>query len=412
MQAIAPPSASTQAIAAEIRARVSGKFEHFYAARGYQPLWAASGHIGPEADTLLGFLGSADLDGLNPSNVDSLRKAIDQAQSGDPRAVANAELKLSKAYARYVDAMRRIRKPTMTYVDEQLLPKKLTPEMALGAAGLVPSFPDYIASMGWMSPHYVRIRDLMARAQRLDNPPDVVKRLRLNLDRARELPSPWTHHVVVDAASGRLWFYQGGKEFGTMKVVVGKAASPTPMLAGMLRYAILNPYWNVPVDLAQNLIAPKILSGRTLASMNMEALSDWSAAPQKLKPAAINWTAVASGAQQLRLRQLPGGSNAMGRVKFLFPNDLGIYLHDTPEKDLLAKEDRHFSNGCIRLDNAPSLGKWLLGKPVSTKGVSAETAVSIPLPVPVYLTYLTPVSTDQGVGFLNDVYGRDASASQ
>lgn len=411
-----PPVASptvpgaTQAIAAEIRSQASGKLARFYAARGYEPLWAQAGQFGSPANAFLDYLASADLDGLkaSTSTAASLRSAMDRARSGDPRLVAKAELKLSKAFAKYVDAMRRIRRPTLIYVDDALQPKKPSPETILGAATLAPSFQDYIANMGWMSPHYVRMRDLMARARQVNSPPEVIARLRLNLDRARELPGPWTHHVVVDAASGRLWFYQGGKQAGTMKVVVGKATSPTPMLAGMLRYAILNPYWNVPVDLAQHLIAPKILKGRTLASMNMEALSDWSANPQKLKPAAIDWTAVASGAQQLRLRQLPGGENAMGKVKFLFPNDLGIYLHDTPEKELMAKEDRHLSNGCIRLEDAATLGKWLLNKPVATKRVKAETMVSIPLPVPVYLTYLTPVPSDQGVGFMDDVYGHDS----
>src|SRR3546814_16833714 len=102
------------------------------------------------------------------------------------------------------------------------------------------------------------------------------------------------------------------------------------MLAGTPHYAILNPYWNVPVSLAQKSIAKKVLSGRSLKAMGMEVLSDWSASPRVLPPSSVDWAAVAAGTQQVRLRQLPGRDNSMGRAKFLFPNDEGIYLPDTP----------------------------------------------------------------------------------
>src|SRR3546814_10865626 len=91
--------------------------------------------------------------------------------------------------------------------------------------------------------------------------------------------------------------------------------------------------------------------------MGMEVLSDWSASPRVLPPSSVDWAAVAAGTQQVRLRQLPGRDNSMGRAKFLFPNDEGIYLHDTPDKDLMAKRDRHLSHGCIRLEDARRLGQ-------------------------------------------------------
>ena len=405
----AADSPNIAAVSAEIRARVSSKLKPFYERHTYRPLWAATGSIGPAADLLLNLMATANLDGLNPPayGVSGLRRAIEEARSGDPRAVAKAELKISKTFTRYVSDMRRASKAHMIYVDPALAPKKLTPDGILGAASLSQPLDDYIATMGWMSPHYVQQRKLLASARQMGSAPDILRRIQINLDRARELPSPWTQHVVVDSASGRLWYYEAGRLAGTMRVVVGKPASPTPMLVGMLRYAILNPYWNIPVDLAQNLIAPKILKGRTLASMQMEALSDWSETAQRLDPKKIDWTAVASGAQPLRLRQLPGATNSMGRVKFMFPNEYGIYLHDTPEKELLAKDDRHFSNGCIRLEDAPRLGKWLLGAPIVSNIRKPEQAVGMSLPVPVYLTYLTSTASDQGVTFLNDVYGRD-----
>jgi L,D-transpeptidase YcbB len=408
------PSPATSApaqssVSAELRDRAGGKFKRFYANRQYAPVWFLSGNVSPATDALLDLLTAADLDGLKPSSykITDLRETIDASRSGDPRAVAKAELRLSKTFARYVSDMRRASKPQLTYVDPLLKPKKLVPESVLISATLARSLTDYIKTLGWMSPLYRQQRTLLARARETGSPPETLDRISMNRDRTRELPSAWTHHVVVDSASGRLYYYQAGKQEGTMRVVVGKRESPTPMLAGMLRYAILNPYWNVPVDLAQHSIAPKVIGGKTLASMRMEALSDWSATPQKLDAARIDWPAVASGATELRVRQLPGGDNAMGRIKFMFPNDMGIYLHDTPDKALLKEPNRHFSNGCIRLEDAAKLGKWLFGGQSPAKPKTPEKIAPLPLPVPVYLTYLTTMPADKGVAVVDDVYGWD-----
>jgi murein L,D-transpeptidase YcbB/YkuD len=413
-QRVAAVQGSAKDVALEIRKQARGQIKSFYASRGFWPLWASTGRIGPEAGTLLGFLKSADLDGLEPYELNDLAEAMDAARTGDPGLIARAEIALSRAFARYVSDVRRPGREKIEYADPKLKPRKLRPAAVLRAAALPASFKDYVSSMGWMSPHYVRLRKLLAASRNKGASQEVLDRVRLNLDRARILPNAWTRHILVDAGSARLWYYQAGKQLGTMRVIVGAAETQTPMMAGNLRYAILNPYWNVPDYLTQKSIAPKILSGRTLASMRMEALSDWGASPRMLDPSTIDWTAVASGAQVIRLRQLPGGANSMGRVKFLFPNDEGIYLHDTPDRALFAKPDRHLSNGCIRLENAAVLGKWLLGKPIPpTNAQKPEQDVALPVPVPVYLTYFTTAETKKGgVEVLNDIYGRDGIATQ
>ncbi len=406
-------NAQPQAIAAELRKRAGGKLKRVYAGRSFRPLWSAGGNIGTEAEALINFLGSAELDGLKASSFKpgKLQKLVDEARQGDVRAIVRAELKLSAALSKYASDLRRPPRRdavAITYADPALKPQKPQEEAALRAGSLAISFPHYIAGMQWMNPHYLRMRNLLAQAAVQNRPPDVLRRLRLNRERTRFMPGPWTHHVVVDAASGRLWYYQQGRQQGTMRVVAGKPASPTPMLVGMLHFAILNPYWNIPTDLAKSNVAPKVLSGRTLQSMGMEALSDWTDTAKVLDPAKIDWNAVAAGTQELRVRQLPGPANSMGKVKFLFPNELGIYLHDTPDRDLLAKPERHFSNGCIRLEDAPGLGKWLLGRPLAAISREPEQVIALPAPVPVYVTYLTATEGPDGAALLGDVYGRDA----
>ncbi|CAN5117586.1 hypothetical protein BH10PLA2_BH10PLA2_00050 [soil metagenome] len=404
---VTPPSPE---VVVALRTEAGGALKRFYAGRAYAPLWVTGDRIGPAADAFIDFVATADLDALRPRSysVDALRDAVDKARaSGDPRSVARAELALSQSFARYVRDQRRPGDEAMLYADPGLKPRRLKPEQLLQAAALSGPFADYVADMAWMSPHYVRLRALLARAQKAGSDEATLDHIRRNLDRARLLPGPWTLHIVVDASSARLFYYQGGKQIGTMKVVVGAFETQTPIMAGMLHWAILNPYWNVPTYLARNNIAPKVLSGRSLASMHMEVLSDWTEAAQKVDPAAVDWTAVATGDTEIRLRELPGGANSMGRVKFLFPNDEGIYLHDTPNRDLFDKDDRHLSNGCIRLEDAPALGRWLLRRSITAGSKAPEQYVPLPVPVPVYLTYLTATETDAGPAFREDIYALD-----
>lgn len=236
--------------------------------------------------------------------------------------------------------------------------------------------------------------------------------LRLNLERARLLPDAWTRHIVVDAAAARLWYYERGAEQGTMRVVAGTPETQTPMMAGMVRYATLNPYWNVPVDLVRKRIAPKVLAGTSLERQGYEALSDWTADAQVIPASTIDWRGVQAGSVEPRVRELPGRGNSMGSVKFMFPNDMGIFLHDTPQKNLFAKANRHFSNGCVRLEDAGRLGRWLFNRELKPESSAPEQHVPVPEPVPVYLMYFTASPDGGRVKYVADVYNRDRPALQ
>lgn len=479
----APAHAQSRSVAGEVRAEVDGKLKPFYRERNYYPLWVQDGTIGPQAEALIALIESADLDGLDPRDYDpdDLRRTVDEARGGSPRALAQAELKLSRALADYVADVRRPPSVKIVYLDQALVPESPSRVAVLRAAAAAPSLADYIAKQGWMNPVYAQLRaglaeyrdqwaDLPAaevpagpllkpgakgervhllrarlgladggydkvlagrvRAfqaahglpadgvagartiEAINRPSDYYERtIRLNMERARVLPGARERYILVDVASQRLWAYDDGELKDSMKVIVGKPTEQTPMLAGLMRYAIVNPYWNVPPDLVVKRIAPRGLAGETLAHMGFEALSDWTADARVLRDDEIDWRAVADGREQLRVRQLPGGSNAMGRMKFMFPNDLGIYLHDTPEKELFKKDVRQFSSGCVRLEDAPRLAQWLFGHPL-TVGETPEQQVPLDRPVPVYLTYLTAAPSAGGIAFRDDAYGRDAAAER
>jgi murein L,D-transpeptidase YcbB/YkuD len=234
----------------------------------------------------------------------------------------------------------------------------------------------------------------------------------VNLERARRLPlaTERQRYILVDAGAARLYMMENGRAVDSMKVVVGKLETATPMMAAQLRYLSVNPYWNVPPELVVSLIAPNVLKqGMTyLKDRRYEVLSDWSDEATALDPTTIDWPAVASGRKEIRVRQLPGGGNSMGRVKFMMPNAFGIYLHDTPNRAPFAETaDRWISNGCVRLEDADRLARWLMGGLPEAPDPDRPIRVDLQQPVPVYLTYFTAAAAPGGVAFRADPYGRD-----
>jgi murein L,D-transpeptidase YcbB/YkuD len=231
-----------------------------------------------------------------------------------------------------------------------------------------------------------------------------------NMARARVLPADGARFVLVDAAGARLWMFEGGRIAGRMRAVVGKSEMKTPAMAGLIRYTVLNPYWNMPPDLARQRARRVLREGPGfLARERIEILSDWSDGARAIPPSRVDWAAAAAGRRDLRLRQRPGGANVMGKAKFMFPNTLGIYLHDTPDKSLFARRERTASSGCIRVADAARLSRWLFGGAApAPSGPAPEQRVDLPAPVPVYITYLTALPGPDGIVFQPDRYRRDA----
>ena len=205
--------------------------------------------------------------------------------------------------------------------------------------------------------------------------------------------------------------YENGRVVDEMRVVVGKAHQPTPMMAATIKFTALNPYWQVPADLAAERVAPHVIEQGPsyLTDNGYVLLSDWGDEARPVDPSTVDWEAVVSGRILVRIRQDPGPHNAMGRMKFMFPNPQGTYLHDTPNKELMTEESRLFSGGCVRLEDAPRFAKWLYGRPLSWRGAGTEQPVPLDTPVPVYLIYQTAVPNGTDIVFYQDIYGKDRS---
>ena len=200
-----------------------------------------------------------------------------------------------------------------------------------------------------------------------------------------------------------------------MRVVVGKPDphKETPAYAGYIRTAFVNPYWNVPDDFVKSLIAKNVLEqGQSyLKRQGYEVLSGWGDDAHMLDPTKLDWRAVQRGEIFVHVRQKPGPRNSMGTIKYEFPNPYGIYLHDTPEKDLMDKDNRQLSAGCIRLEDAKKLGEWLLKTDnIDMSSDAPEQKLDLPQPVPVYVVYLTAHADNGRLAIGDDPYARDGTA--
>lgn len=405
-------SSPSSALQREIADRAGKDLRAFYAARGNQPLWLnAFGRPSGAASMLMHHLRTAQFDGVDPQKLrfSRLAKAVDKARRGDPDDVAKAEVALSTAFAAYVRAMRGAGREQMIYESQALAPVVPTARAALEtAAASADGLEDYVAEMRWMHPLYAPLRNAMedprfSESQR--------RQIWTNLARVRAIPAmPVGRHILVDAASATLWMYEDGKVVDSMKVVVGKPELQTPMMAGFIRYAILNPYWQVPDDLVKNTISANVLDRGVgyLKNGGYQVLADWRDDAALVDPATVDWRAVHAGTTKVHVRQLPGGSNFMGKVKFEFPNPQGIYLHDTPDKDLMDRDARQLSSGCVRMQDAAKMHRWLMGTPLPSR-VRGDPEQIEPLPemVPIYITYLTALPAGDHIAFHDDPYGRD-----
>jgi murein L,D-transpeptidase YcbB/YkuD len=412
-----PVSAATSpelpAAGIQVSPSASQAVNAFYASRGGAPLWLRAGADSGAARSLIGILERSPLDGLDngPALAAQAQALMARASGGDPAALGAADRLLSAAWVAYVEKLQR--PPSgMIYADSWVTPKRDTPMQILQRTASAPSLAAYVRTVSQVNPLYAGLRDA-AWAQAQSNGGQVDPRVLVSLDRARDMPFQ-SKYVMVDAAAARLYMIEDGRIVDSMKVVVGKAGphTQTPMLASTIYYATLNPYWHVDGELVRSLIAKNVLEQGLgyLKSHGYQVMPADENDDRLLDPSKVDWQAVRDGSLEVRVRQLPGPANSMGRVKFGFPNAYDIYLHDTPGKELFAQDERGLSHGCIRLQDAERLAHWMMGRDQQSESTLPEQNVALPTPVPIYVTYLTAQAQDGQLSFVDDIYGRDAQA--
>ena len=246
-----------------------------------------------------------------------------------------------------------------------------------------------------------------------------IRQVRVNLERWRWLPEELgARHVRVNIADYRVEVWDSGSVGLEMRAVVGRAYRQTPMFSGQMSHLVLAPYWHVPPGIAANDKLPELQRNPGyLAAQRMSLLAQGTGQP--VDPASVDFGAL-SGAEfnrSYRIRQDPGPLNALGQVKFMFPNVHNVYLHDTPSRELFGRAERAFSSGCVRLERPLELAEYLLaGRPEwsperirTAAQASSETTVRFATPIPVHILYWTSfVDVEGRVHFRPDLYERDA----
>ena len=446
--------------------------EAFYAARNYAPLWSENGAVNARAKAVIARLGQADSDGLDPSDYPT----PDFAAASTPEALADAEIRLTSSvltYARHAQIGRVHYSRVAADIDYNLVP----PEPAEVLGKMVGANDAGQALASYNPPHegYRLLREKLAEArgrtgdtepvriaagpvlkvgmqdervpllrERLGLPAadnttfdkalsEAVKKFQgtnglsrtgllngpttdaingprrgrdtdviiANMERWRWLPRDLGKaYVMVNIPEYMLKVVNNGSVVWRTRVVVGKPSMPTPMLSETMKYITVNPTWNVPPSIVQNEYLPALQQD-----------------PTALERIGLKVDYNRDGT--VHIFQPPGAGNALGRIRFNFPNKFLVYQHDTPDKHLFAHEKRAYSHGCMRVQDPAKYAEVLLSIELPHEGYTQERIqrmfgtgekdISFPKPLPVHLTYQTASVDDAGkLVIREDIYGRDA----
>jgi len=250
-----------------------------------------------------------------------------------------------------------------------------------------------------------------------------IEQIKLNMERWRWLPRQLgDRYVMVNTAGYTLDVVDRERNALSMRVITGQKEKTTPVLAARLSVVQLNPYWRVPDEIAAEELLPlQQKDPGYLADHHYRVFDRWGDNAKELNPAKIKWRKYSKDRFPYKLRQDPGPDNALGQIKFIFQNELAIYLHDTPHRQLFARTDRALSHGCVRVEKPMTLALDLLqdqsqwDREAISETIESGATVNLRLtqPVPIYLVYWTAWVGDDGqMNFRADVYERDRLAEQ
>jgi murein L,D-transpeptidase YcbB/YkuD len=372
----------------------------FYQLRQDALAWSGDAKANTRAQEALAVLSRARDEGLDPENYRVFRE-------GDDRK-AN-DVSLSRAVLAYLRDV-SVGRPDLRSVDRDVGLPLRAPDFAamLNDAlqqgrltamleGLSPKHPGYLALKAVLPKSGVKSDTVIA-----------------NMERWRWLPAVLEpDRIMVNAAASELELWLGGKLVLTSRVIVGRPSNRTPILRAEGAALTINPPWTVPRSIAAREILPKLKRNHAwLVSRNMVLLDGPPGDPQGLR---VNWRAIPAGTFPYQIRQYPGPRNPLGQIKLELPNRFDVYLHDTPDKALFERSERHLSHGCVRVEQILPLASYALAADLSAMQRITQlmesgetTTISLQKKLPVYFLYWTAISSPEGeIKYSPDVYGRD-----
>jgi murein L,D-transpeptidase YcbB/YkuD len=483
----------------------------FYRERHYAPAWFEDQRLTEQARLLLGWVGQAESEGLNPEDyhvaaisalVDLQRIFHAYEELWNATALARLDILLTNAFLHYATDLTRGRvDPAAVYPRESRVVPRNTDALGIlrlaleqgrvaeALTEMVPAHPDYVplraylaryrrlAGEGgwpqipagrtvypgqedwripWLRRHLVQVGDLaeeqhsappilegetLAALERFQQRHGLktdgvlgpatlaalnvtveerIRQLEINLERLRWLPKGLgERYLLVNIAGFSLTVVEKGEPVLQMPVVVGTPIRRTPIISSRLGYLIFSPYWNVPMTILREDKLPLIKSNLQYLAEHHYEIVAWKDFPNRLlDPMALDWEKITAENFPGLLRQKPGPWNPLGRVKFMFANDFAVYLHDTPERHLFARDQRSLSSGCIRIERPLDLALYLLQDQQGwdddhiRQAMSADSPLRVDLqqPLPMHILYQTAWVDEQGrLQTRHDLYQRDVA---
>ncbi|MGU3540940.1 L,D-transpeptidase family protein [Methylobacterium sp. A54F] len=395
---------------ARLTAKEREAIQAFYALGAFKPVWIADRAFTPAAKAAAARLARAGEDGLDPTAYPVPVLGVLSRPDTDAE-IAEADLKLSAAIVLYardarggrinLSAISRLITPTLD------IP---SPEAVLGTVATAGAAAGDVLQR--YNPQEAGYRDLKGRLATLRErtpqtvaalgspaakhaPSESEAQLLVNMERWRWLPaSLGPDYVMVNVPEFRLRVFRDGRLKDETRVIVGKTESPTPLFSGMMEYAVVNPSWNVPPSILKNEFLPGLARDPNYAARR-------------------GYEVVRRG-NSIAVRQPPGERNALGFIKFMFPNNHAVYLHDTPNRSLFSASHRAMSHGCVRVDDPFRFADSVLPDAWSSERLKkligkGERTVRLDQKLPVHLAYFTAYTDDSGAfRTLPDLYGYDA----
>ena len=367
--------------------------QRFYKQNGYQLAWSDGKRTRGTLDGLLAAVRAADQDGLEPADyhvaeLDAARRA--------PLTAATAidlDLRATYTYLRYAaDLSLGTIDPEDLNPEWHAAPRTIYLRDALQAGIAENGIGQSLARLAPHSPQYLGLKHQLVLARQKQDAA-AIEQIVMNMERWRWLPDDLgSRYILVNIPAFRLDAIEDGKSVLDMKVVTGKKTSPTPILADRMTTVVFSPFWNIPQDIAQKEILPKL----------------------EKDPEYLDKNSIESD-ENGHYRQRPGKGNSLGQVKFLFPNHYNVYLHDTPAQALFERVERDFSHGCVRLDEPMKLVQYVLRdqpewtdeRITTAMKAGTERAVALKQRLPIYLVYFTAWEDGGTLKTVPDVYGID-----
>ena len=391
----------------------------FYASRRNLPAWLDGDKASPRLAALIDALKHSEDHGLDPAryHTDGFQQAVAAAAQNKERyelaKIPELDARLTYAYLRYAaDLLGWSGNPRAIYETWLVAPNKVDLADHLEQAV---SADTVRASLDELTPSHPQYKGLQTALQRERmNPTGHLDQIRMNLERWRWMPRDLgDRYIFVNVPAYQMQLVEGNTPALAMRVIVGDPKHPTPLFDDEMTTVVFSPNWNVPESIIRNEMVPKLVDDPGF--LERQDIQVVGTSGQAVDAEAVDWNdeAVVAG---LHFRQEPGPKNALGLVKFLFPNQFDVYMHDTPTDSLFNKQRRALSHGCIRLENPAALAQYVLrDKPEWTPekidaAMNAGREQGVPLKdhIPVHIAYFTAwVNADGSVTYTDDPYHLD-----